>query len=69
MTTPTGWIKARKSGGNGGDCVETRRRGDRIEIRDSKRGDAGPVLSFTPAEFDAFLDGARHGEFDHLLNG
>lgn len=38
-----------------------------IEVRDSKAGESGPILRFTPAEFDAFLDGARKGEFDHLL--
>ncbi|MGH3738026.1 MAG: DUF397 domain-containing protein [Micromonosporaceae bacterium] len=65
-TTP--WIKARKSGGNGGSCVELRRDADTIELRDSKRGGAGPILRFTRAELDAFLDGARNGEFDHLLD-
>jgi hypothetical protein len=65
-TTP--WIKARKSGGNGGDCVELRRNGDLIELRDSKDNGHGPILRFRPAELDAFLDGARNGEFDHLLS-
>lgn len=64
-TTP--WIKARKSAGNGGNCVELRRCDDVIEVRDSKDR-RGPVLRFTSAELDAFLDGARHGEFDHLLH-
>jgi hypothetical protein len=65
MTT-TPWIKARRSGSNGGSCVEVRRNGDAIEVRDTKdRG--GPVLRFTAAEFDAFLDGAKGREFDHLL--
>jgi len=61
------WIKARKSGTNGGGCVEIRRRDGLVEVRDSKQDGRGPVLAFTPAEFDAFLDGARRGEFDHLL--
>ena len=61
------WIKARKSGTNGGGCVEIRRRDGMVEVRDSKQHGAGPILEFTPAEFDAFLDAARHGEFDHLL--
>lgn len=34
-----------------------------VGVRDSKRGDAGPVLEFTQHEFDCFLDGARKGEF------
>jgi hypothetical protein len=59
------WIKAKKSGGNGGNCVEMRREGDTIQIRDSKNP-AGPMLTFTPQEIDAWLDGARNREFDHL---
>ena len=66
MTT-TPWIKATRSGGNGGSCVEVRRHHGMIEVRDTKDREAGPTLRFTDAEFDAFLDGARKGEFDHLL--
>ena len=65
-TTP--WVKARKSAGNGGNCVELRRNGEAIELRDSKQAGQGPTLRFTRAELDAFLDGARKGEFDHLLD-
>jgi hypothetical protein len=46
--------------------VEVRRLGEFIEVRDSRDGDDGPVLRFTPAEWRAWLDGARKGEFDHL---
>ncbi len=63
---PTPWIKAKKSGGNGGSCVEMMRSGEEILVRDSKDPN-GPALRFTPAEFDAWLDGARKGEFDGLL--
>jgi len=56
------WRKATKSGNNGA-CVEVRDRGDRVEVRDSKNP-TGPILSFTPSEWDAFLDGAKKGEFD-----
>jgi uncharacterized protein DUF397 len=62
----TPWIKATKSGGNGGSCVQMRRHNGMIEVGDSK-DPSGPVLRFTDAEFDAWLDGARGGEFDHLL--
>ena len=65
MTTP--WIKASASNEEG-SCVELRRHDGVIEVRDTKdRG--GPVLRFTRAEFAAWLDGARGGEFDHLLGG
>ncbi|OLB79200.1 MAG: hypothetical protein AUI14_11025 [Actinobacteria bacterium 13_2_20CM_2_71_6] len=60
-TTP--WIKAARSGGNNGACVEVRRRDDRVEVRDSKDPD-GPILSFTRDEWDAFVHGAVKGEFD-----
>ncbi len=63
----TAWIKARKSGANGGSCVEARRHDDMIEVRDTKDQGLGPVLRFTRAEFDAFLDGAKNAEFDGLL--
>jgi len=45
--------------------VEHRRHHDLIEVRDTKDPD-GPVLRLRPAEFAAWLDGARRGEFDHL---
>jgi hypothetical protein len=34
-----------------------------IAVRDSKNPD-GPVLRFTRGEFDAWVDGAKKGEFD-----
>lgn len=65
MTEPTPWIKSSK-GDEETTSVEQRRNGDVIEVRDSKDPD-GPVLRFTQAEWDAWLDGARRGEFDHLI--
>ena len=64
-TTP--WVKARASD-DGQNCVEQRRNGGMVEVRDSKDGGAGPVLRFTPAEYAAWLDGARRGEFDLLAD-
>jgi hypothetical protein len=60
----TPWIKASASDDDG-SCVELRRHAGLIEVRDTKDPD-GPVLRFTHAEFAAWLDGARRGEFDHL---
>jgi Domain of unknown function (DUF397) len=60
------WIKASMSGDQG-SCVEQRSHDGMIEVRDTKDR-SGPVLSFTHAEYAAWLDGARHGEFDHLLS-
>jgi predicted secreted Zn-dependent protease len=56
------WRKASKSG-NQGQCVEVATVANGVLVRDSKNP-TGPVLSFTEAEWDAFLDGARKGEFD-----
>jgi hypothetical protein len=66
--TSTSWRKASASGPNGGSCVEVRRHNGWIEVRDTKDNQRGPVLKFTPGEFDAFLDGARRREFDDLLD-
>ncbi len=67
MTPPLAdltWTKANASDSNG-SCLETARNpeGGRY-VRDSKDRGAGPVLYFTDAEWSAFLDGARNGEFD-----
>lgn len=64
MSETTAWVKASASA-SGGQCVEQRRHRQLIEIRDSKDPE-GPILRFTAAEFAAWLDGARRGEFDHL---
>ncbi|WP_261575474.1 DUF397 domain-containing protein [Frankia gtarii] len=57
------WRKSSYSAGNGGACVEVATSPDAIAVRDSKDPD-GPVLVFTPAEWTAFLAGARDGEFN-----
>jgi Domain of unknown function (DUF397) len=65
-TDSTAWIISSRSTGNGGSCVEARRHAGVIEVRNSKRRDAGTVF-FTLEEWDSFLDGAKKGEFDLLL--
>jgi hypothetical protein len=62
--TTTAWIKASASSG-AGQCVEMRRHGGAVDVRDSK-DPQGPALHFTTAEFAAWLEGAKKGEFDHL---
>lgn len=61
-----GWIKARASDG-GNNCIEMLGTTDGVDLRDSKQKEAGPTLGFTKAEFAAWLDGAKKGEFDHLV--
>ncbi|WP_328990298.1 DUF397 domain-containing protein [Kribbella sp. NBC_01245] len=47
------------------NCVEVADRpGGGVVLRDSKDGGTGPVLQFSPLEWDRFLDGAKNGEFD-----
>lgn len=49
------------------NCVEVARYKELIAVRNSKRPEAELIL-YTQAEFSAFLDGARKGEFDDLLD-
>lgn len=59
------WVKSSLSGACG-DCVEVASMpGGGIGVRDSKDA-AGPVLHFTPSEWNAFLGGVRLGEFDRF---
>jgi len=59
------WKKSSRSNGNGGNnCVEVRMTSDGILVRDTKDQGNGPVLTFTPDEWLAFLEGANKGEFD-----
>jgi hypothetical protein len=46
-----------------GSCVEVRFVGEDVHLRNS-RDPEGPILVFTPAEWDAFLAGAEEHEFD-----
>lgn len=64
----TEWMISSRSTGNGGSCVQARRFNGLIEVRNSKRPDAGTV-TFTVEEWDSFLDGAKKDEFDRLLTG
>jgi Domain of unknown function (DUF397) len=57
------WRKSTRSGAYGDNCVEVAFIGDAIAVRDSKDTD-GPVLIFTRGEWDAFVGGAKDGEFD-----
>ncbi len=62
-TTEMTWVKSSYSGPTGGNCVEVAflANGD-VAMRNSRHPD-GPALVFTRREWDAFLGGARDGEF------
>lgn len=56
------WIRSRRSGPTGGNCVEVAFLADgQIAMRNS-RHPQGPALIFTRSEWDAFLGGAKDGE-------
>ncbi|BBH65486.1 DUF397 domain-containing protein [Actinoplanes sp. OR16] len=57
------WFKSTRSGTDCDNCVEVAFVGEAIAVRDSKNP-AGPALIFTTAEWDAFVGGAKDGEFD-----
>jgi len=57
------WRKSRRSGPQGGNCVEIADLSDgQIAMRNSRFPD-GPALVFTSAEWHAFVGGAKDGEF------
>ncbi|WP_082876048.1 DUF397 domain-containing protein [Nocardia pseudobrasiliensis] len=57
------WRKSRHSGPDG-NCVEVAFLVDgNVGVRDTKDRGIGPVLAFTPGEWDAFVGGVSEGEF------
>jgi hypothetical protein len=57
------WFKSTRSG-PAGHCVEAMHLdGGGVAVRDSKNPN-GPALQFTAEEWDAFVGGAKDGEFD-----
>jgi hypothetical protein len=57
------WRRSSYSG-DAGECVETAvLRDQRVAVRHSKHP-AGAVVACTPAEWRAFIAGAKAGEFD-----
>jgi hypothetical protein len=62
MTTETpSWTRSSRCNSDG--CVEVASAGAEVLIRDSKLGDASPVLTFTESEWRAFREGVIAGEF------
>jgi Domain of unknown function (DUF397) len=58
------WVKARRSYATS-SCVELAISGEMIALRDSKN--PGVRLFYTQAEIAAFIDGAKNGEFDFMV--
>lgn len=50
-----------------GSCFEVARLlEDRVGVRDTKDKGSGPILIFNQSEWNAFLSGAKAGEFDSV---
>jgi hypothetical protein len=62
--TSVDWRKSRKSGNNGGNCVEVARslRGI-VAVRDSKDPE-GPALLFAPGDWQTFAASVKAGRLD-----
>ena len=56
------WAKSSRSGNNG-NCVEVAFVDGAIAVRDSKNPEQRALI-FTAGEWDAFVGGAKDGEFD-----
>jgi hypothetical protein len=64
---PVAWQKSQRSNPSG-NCVELAMLpgGEEIAMRNSRDPD-GPALIYTSAEIAAFVQGAKEGDFDNLL--
>ncbi|MEV7965532.1 DUF397 domain-containing protein [Sphaerisporangium sp. NPDC088356] len=58
------WRKATRSASNGGDCLEVAPlSGGRVGLRDTEAPERAPFV-VCAGVWDAFIDGAKKGEFD-----
>lgn len=56
------WRKASQCGN--ATCVEVAEDDGSWHVRDSKLGDRGPVLEFTPGQWQEFVAAVKAGRFD-----
>ncbi|MFK8847152.1 DUF397 domain-containing protein [Streptomyces sp. Ac-502] len=66
---PLTWTKSSYTSAEGGNCLEwspsTAKAAGTVPVRDSKDPD-GPVLTFTPAAFAAFVTGIKANAYSGL---
>ena len=60
------WVKATKSGGSGGQCVEVAATAGRTYVRDTKRREAG-YLAVDAGTWRAFVAAVKNGAYDPRL--
>ena len=53
-----------RSACGGGNCVEVAFEGGHVRVRDGKRGDESPILTFTNEEWRVFVESVKAGRFD-----
>jgi len=65
------WIRADAEGVDPADCLEYAfiTHTDGVTYTAMRKASGGDVLVFTPGEWDAFVKGARDGEFEQLADG
>jgi hypothetical protein len=63
LTAASNWHKASFSQGGENGCVEVGSVPGLVGVRDTKLGDASPVLVFAPSGWAAFIEDVRNNEF------
>jgi len=66
ISAETVWTKSTRSGA-AGHCVQAAKVAGGVALGHSKDNERGAFL-YTHAEMDAFLQGVKDGDFDHLLS-
>jgi hypothetical protein len=60
MVLSHSWVTSRHSDTDGGNCVQVRHTRRAVQVRDSKDL-GGPVITFTTAEWRAFISAVKSG--------
>lgn len=58
------WTKAKSCAA--GNCVQVATTDDGLVLIGDSKNPAGPALAYSQDEWNAFLEGAKNGDFDNL---